>query len=95
VSDVVVTYSARALTAGFAFVVYFGLLLIPEWRPGILTTAPYFVYLLALPLTLFGLVLVGCWGTVGLLLGRRRRSTVQAKHRAMLSISAAGMQGDS
>jgi hypothetical protein len=44
------TAQPRALAVGFAFVVYFGLLLIPEWRPGILTTALYFVYLLTLPL---------------------------------------------
>lgn len=48
------SYSVRALAAGFAFVVYFGLLVIPEWRPDILTTPPYFVYLLTLPLVLFG-----------------------------------------
>jgi hypothetical protein len=85
------TRSIRYVVVGFSFVVYLGLLLIPEWRPGIMATAPYFLYLLTLPITFVALLIVACWGTVGLLLARRRHSAAQPNHRAMLIASAAGL----
>src|SRR5687767_10445498 len=83
--------TARRLIVVLAFVVYFGLLLIPEWWPAFRATAANFMYALTLPLTLLALLVLGCWGAIGLFMSRTRNSPRQARHRSMLGISILGL----
>lgn len=85
------TTTARRLIVVFAFVVYFGPLLIPEWWPAFRATAAYFVYALTLPFALLALIVLGAWGAIGLFVSGMRSSPRQAKHRSMLSISIIGL----
>jgi hypothetical protein len=80
-----------AKTVAFVLVVYFGLLLIPEWWPAFRATPSYFVYVLTLPFVLLVLTAVGCWGAIGLFMSRARNSPHQPKHRSMLRVSIIGL----
>lgn len=82
---------SAALAVGFALAAYFGLLVLPEWRPAVLASGLYLVYLLTLPVTLLALVGCGFWGAAGLWLARHRGSTPQPRHRAMLTLSIVGV----
>jgi hypothetical protein len=84
-------HTIRRLAVVFALAVYFGLLLVPEWRPAFRATGPYFVYALTLPFVLLTLIVFGCWGAVGVFLARRRGSPAKAKHRALLGVSVCGL----
>lgn len=42
-------HTVRRLTVALVVVIYFGLLLIPEWWPAFRATAAYLVYVLTLP----------------------------------------------
>jgi hypothetical protein len=45
--------ASRGLAAALAgMCVYFGVLLVPEWRPGFAGTGVFFVYVLSIPFTL-------------------------------------------
>ena len=81
------TTTTRRLIEVFASVVYFGLLLIPEWWPAFGATAGYFLYLMTLPFAVLVLIALGFWGAVGLLASRTRKSPLQARHRSLLRIS--------
>ena len=83
--------TARSLTVLFALVVYFGLLLIPEWWPAFRSTPAYFVYVLTLPFAVLALFVFASWGAVGLFVSRVRQSPRQARHREMLAISVLGL----
>lgn len=85
------TTTARRLVVVFALVVYFGLLLLPEWWPALSATPAYFGYVLTFPWVLLVLIALGCWGAVGLHVSRRRNSPRQAKHRSMLTFSIGGL----
>lgn len=85
------TTTARRLIVVLALVVYFGLLLVPEWWPAFRATAVYFVYVLTLPLALVSLVVLGSWGAIGLFVSRTRKSPRQVTHRSMLRISVIGL----
>jgi len=85
------TMRQMAKAIAFVLVVYFGLLLIPEWWPALRATPAYFVYVLTLPLVLLVLIALGCWGAIGLYVSRRRNSSRQAKHRSMLTLSIIGL----
>jgi hypothetical protein len=85
------TTTARTLVVVFALVVYFGLLLMPEWWPAFRATPSYFVYVLTLPFVLLVLIAVGCWGAIGLFMSRARNSPHKPKHRSMLGVSVIGL----
>jgi hypothetical protein len=78
-------------TVAFVLVVYFGLLLIPEWWPALRATPTYFVYVLTLPLAVLVLIALACWGAFGLHVARRRHSARQATCRSMLTLSIIGL----
>jgi hypothetical protein len=83
--------TARRLTVVIALIVYFGLFLIPEWWPAFRATAAYFTYALTLPFTLLALIVLGCWGAIGLFMSRMRNSPRQARYRSMLGVSILGL----
>ncbi len=83
--------TGRMLSVTVVLVVYFGLLLIPEWWPAFRATGAYFVYALTLPFALLTLLVFGSWGAIGIVMSRTRQSPRQAKHRAMLGISLLGL----
>ncbi len=74
-----------------ALIVYFGLLLIPEWWPAFRATAAYFVYVLTLPFALVALIVVACWGAIRLFVSRTRTSPRQEKYLSMLGLSILGL----
>lgn len=45
--------------------VYFGVTLVPEWRPGLAGTGVFFIYVLSIPFTLLGLLGLAIWGVIG------------------------------
>ena len=82
---------AMAKSLASVLVVYFGLLLIPEWWPALGATPAYFVYVLTLPFALVTLIVLGSWGAIGLFVSGTRNSPRQAKHRSMVRISVIGL----
>ena len=78
-----------AILAGL--VAYFGLLLLPEWFPGIGRSSAFFGYLLSVPLLLATLLVFGVWGGIGLL--RPPNDGPQSRRRARnrVVVSLAGL----
>jgi hypothetical protein len=82
----------RGLAAALAVMgVYFGLILIPEWRPGIAGTGAFFVYVLSVPFTLLGLLILAVWGAVGAFAAHRRGSSISRLHRTFVVLLLAGV----
>ena len=77
------------LTAVIVLVLYFGLLLIPEWQPALGATLAYFIYVLTLPFVVLALVAIGLWGALALLVAPMRHMT--SIHRALVSVSLLGL----
>ncbi len=69
--------------------VYFGLILVPTWWPGIAGTFAYFLYGLSIPVVLLGLVGVALWGIGGAIAARRRGASASKQHRAVIALSLA------
>jgi hypothetical protein len=64
---------SRGLAAALAgMCVYFGVILVPEWRPGFAGTGVFFAYILSIPFTLLGLLGLAIWGMVGAIAAHRR-----------------------
>jgi hypothetical protein len=70
---------------------YFGVLLVPHWWPAFGASPYYIVYLLTLPLTLVGLIILATSGAVGALAARRRGTQVGVRHRTLLLCASVGL----
>lgn len=83
--------SGRGFAAALvALGIYFGLVLVPEWRPGFAGTVVFFLYVLTVPVALLGLLALLLWGIIGAIRAMHRGSSVSRRHRALVVLSLAG-----
>ena len=83
---------SRGLAAALTVMcVYFGVILVPEWRPGFAGTGVFFFYVLSIPFTLLGLLGLAIWGMVGAIAAHRRGSSVSRRHRISVVLLVAGV----
>jgi hypothetical protein len=82
----------RGLSAALAMMcVYFGVTLVPEWRPGLAGTGVFFIYVLSIPFTLLGLLGLAIWGMVGAIAAHRQGSPIRRRHRISVVLFVAGV----
>lgn len=87
----------RVLTTGLkqcsiallVIVLYFSVLLLPNWFPRFAGGAFFFWYLLSLPLVMAAVGLLGVWGLVGLIITRLRGRQPRERHRTYVVFSIA------